>query len=111
MSGVGAARPASLSSCVKLSACSFSPVPLKNSGPVKRVAAGLRHDVHHQPAVSDSPRPPEVVNVISCAFRCRRVARRLIAARRIADIEPVDRQAALVVAAAVDRETASWPCP
>ena len=58
-----------------------------------------------RPAVSISPRPPEVSH-----RHFLRVAdvggevRRLVAARRVADVQPVDRQARLDAAAAVDRE-------
>ena len=56
-----------------------------------------------RPAVSDSPRPPDgrerdFLRVADVGD----VHRRLIAAGRVADVEPVDRQAAFVVAAAVD---------
>ena len=70
-----------------------------------RVAAGLRHDVHHQSgglrlAQTARGRERHFLRVADVGD----VVRRLVAAGRIADVEPVDRQAALVVAAAVDRE-------
>jgi hypothetical protein len=66
--GVGACRPASLMACVKLSDSSFSPVPVKKMAPEFRLPPVFGTRFITRPAVSCSPRPPEVVNEISCAF-------------------------------------------
>src|ERR1700730_15680388 len=63
--GVGACRPASLIACVKLSDSSFSPVPLKKIAPGGLLQPVLGTRFITSPAVSASPRPPEVVNEIS----------------------------------------------
>ena len=66
--GVGAARPASLSSCVKLSDCRFSPVALKYTAPEMSLPPVLGTTFITSPAVSASPRPPDVVKVTSWAL-------------------------------------------
>ena len=58
-----------------------------------------------RPAVSDSPRPPDVVDRHFLGVAdVGSVVRRLIAAGRVADVQAVDRQTRLDAAAAVDRE-------
>ena len=72
---------------------------------MERVATGLRHDVHHHAggfrfAEPSRGRERDLRGVADID----REPRGLIASRRVADVEAVDGHAALVVAAAVNRE-------
>ena len=74
-------------------------------GSLQRVAAGLRDDVHHQSggfrfAEAARSRERDLLRVADV----NGVARGLIAARRVADVETVNGHAPFVVPAAMDRE-------
>ena len=113
MSGVAAVTPWSFNAGVRLSDCSLLPVPLAKNGPVHRCCRRSCGTMFiTSPAVSDSPRPPAVVNVTSCGVAdVDDVAGRRIAARRAADVQSVEREAAFVGPAAVNRELTWSPCP
>src|SRR5215467_11209352 len=64
-SGVGAERPGML---LVLSPLNFSPVKLMKRAPDFRLPPVFGTTLITRPAVSDSPSPPAVVNVTSCAL-------------------------------------------
>ena len=85
--------------------CRLSLVPLKKTEPEMRLPPVFGTTFIVRPPVSDSPSPPDVdeghfLGVADVGH----VRRRLVAARRVADVQSVDRHAAFVVAAAMDRE-------
>ena len=68
VSGSGVVRPAAWSAGVKLLPCRFAPVPLAKIAPATELPPVFGTMFITSPAVSDSPRPPEVVNETSCAL-------------------------------------------
>ena len=79
--------------------------PAEEDRSLERVAAGLRHDVQHQPrglrlTEAAGRRERDFLRVADV----RHISGWLVAANGRTDVQPVDGETALVVAAAMDRE-------
>ncbi len=101
----GARRPDPSSACVRLSDCSRRPVPLANTDPCIVLPPELRHDVHHESGGLDfAQRARRHERDFLRLADVHDVAGRRIADRRTPDIQSVEKEAPLVLPAAVHRE-------